>query len=141
MRTRLALLFGITLAVTSFDLPAQEVRRRITEPTPLAATDPQAVRTAVLVKHLLAGEKAEAVALLTKDGDEAYVKGGGIEKDVDAQIKRLSAGKFTIKEFEQGFGADVVVFLTSDKGEESNLVVRYNADKRFNGFAEAKITR
>ena len=40
-----------------------------------------------------------------------------------------------------GFGADVVVFLTNDKGETTNLVVRYNGDKKITGFAEAKIQR
>ena len=141
MKKLTAFVLGITLVAASPVAFAQEVRRRVAEPTPIDASDPQALRSASLVKLLLAAEKAEALAWITREGDEAYVKGGGMEKDVDAQIKRLSDGKFRIKEFEQGFSTDVVVFLTNDKSEEANVVVRYNAAKRMTGFAEAKITR
>ena len=141
MKALTAFVLGITLAGTVALPSAQEIRRRVSEPTPMDASDPQAVRSAALVKHLLAGEKAEAVAWIGKEGDEEYVKGGAVEKDVEAQIKRLAAGKYRIKAFEQAFGADVLVLLTNDKGDDANVVVRYNGDKRMTGFAEAKIAR
>lgn len=141
MNALTAFVLGITLAGTVALPSAQEIRRRVTEPAPIDASDPQAVRTAVLVKHLLAGEKAEAVEWIGKEGDEAYVKGGAVEKDVEAQIKRLAAGKYRIKAYEQAFGADVLVFLTNDKGDDANVVVRYTGDKRMTGFAEARIAR
>lgn len=126
--------------VASVAASGPQVMRRV-EPQPLDANDPLAVRSAALVKQLLAGEKDAAIALLKKEGDEEYVKSGKLETDVDAQIKRLTAGKYKIKEFEKGFGTDVVVFMTNDKGEEGNLVIRYNGDKKITGFAEAKINR
>lgn len=64
-----------------------------------------------------------------------------LEKDVEAHIKRLSAGKYKIREFEKGFGADVVVHLAHDKGEDTNIVIRYNGDSHITGFAKAKIQR
>ena len=122
-------------------LSAQEVQRRVSEPTPLEASDPRALRAEGLVKLLLAGEKANAVALVTKEADAGYAKSGTIEQDVDTQIKRLAGGNYRIKAFEQGFGADVVVFLVNDKKEETNLIVRYNAERKITGFAQAKIVR
>jgi hypothetical protein len=75
-------------------------------------------------RHILAGEKALAVAEVRKEAEANYAK-GTLEKDVDAQITRLSPGKYRIKSYEGGFGADVVVFLINDKGEDANTVVRY----------------
>ena len=115
--------------------------RRVEEPTPLDASDPRAVQAAAVVKPILAGEKTAALEALRKEADAGYANGDTIEKDVDAHIKRLSTGKYKIQSFEVGFGADVVVFLTNDKGETTNLVVRYNGDKKITGFAEAKIQR
>ena len=119
---------------------AQEMRR-VTEPTPLDANDPLAVRSATLVKHLLAAEKDAAVAFIKKEGDDAFVNSGKMEGAVDAQIKRLSSGKYKITEYETGFGSDVIVFLTNDRKEDANIVIRYNGDKKITGFAEAKINR
>ena len=142
MKTAVTLLLAITLvgglaAVAS----AQQVMRRVEEPSPLDANDPLAVRSAALVQHILAGDKALAVALLRKEADDEYAKKGTLETDVEAQVKRLSAGKYKIREFEKGFGADVVVHLASDKGEDANIVIRYNGDRKMTGFAEAKIQR
>ena len=33
----------------------------------------------------------------------------------------------------------MVVLSTNDKGDDANIVVRYNGDKKMTGFAEAKI--
>jgi hypothetical protein len=115
--------------------------RRVEEPTPLDASDPRAIQSAAVVKPILAGERTVAIEALRKGADADYASGDRIEKDVDAHIKRLSPGKYKIKSYEVGFGADVVVFLTNDKGESANIVVRYNADKKLTGFAEAKIQR
>ena len=128
------------LAGTAIAAPAQQVMRRV-EPKPMDATDPLAIRSAALVKHIIAGDKAAATALLRQEADEAYVKSGRLETDVDAQIKRLAGGNYTIGEFEQGFGADVLVQLSNVKGDETNIIVRYNGDKKVTGFAEAKIQR
>ena len=142
MKTAVRLLLAITLvaglgAVSS----AQQVMRRVEEPSPLDANDPLAVRSASLVKHILAGEKAPAIALLRKEAADDYAKGGTLDTDVEAQVKRLSTGKYKIREFEKGFGADVLVHLTNDKGEDANIVIRYNGEKKMTGFAEAKIQR
>lgn len=131
-----ALVTGIA-AVSS----AQQVVRRVEQPTPLDASDPLAVRSAALMKHILAGEKEPALALLRKEADDTYAKGGTLEADVNAQIKRFGSGKYKIREFDAGFGADVVVHLTNDKGDDANIVIRYNADKKMAGFAEARISR
>ena len=131
----------MTLALVASAAAAPQEMRRVTEPTPLEASDPLAVRSAALVKHLLAGDKEAAVALLKKDGAEAYVNGGKLEADVDAQIKRLSAAKYTITEYHKGIGADVVVLMAGDKGEDANIVIRYNGDHKYAGFAQAKISR
>ena len=131
-----ALISGVAAAAS-----AQEVVRRIDEPTPLDANDPLAVRSASLLKHILAGDKVAAVALLRKEADEEYAKGGTLETDVEAQVKRLSAGNYKIREFDKGFGADVVVHLANDKGEDAYVVIRYNGEKKMTGFAEARIQR
>ena len=142
MKTVTTCLFAITLAaIVSSSASAQQVVRRVEEPTPLAATDPLAVRSAVVVKHILAGEKEHAVAALRTEAEADYAKGEALEKQVTAHIARLAPGKYTIKSYEVGFGADVVVFLTNDKGEDANIVVRYNGDKRMTGLTEAKIQR
>jgi hypothetical protein len=142
MKSVATCLFAITL-VAGFapSAAAQQVMRRVEEPTPLDPNDPLAIRSAAVVKHLLAGEKDLAIAAIRKEADETYGRGETLEKDVDAQIKRLAPGKYKIKTYEVGFGSDVVVFLTNDKGEDANLVVRYNADKKVTGFAVAMIQR
>ena len=136
LATSLSLLAGAAMAAP----PAQQVMRRV-EPKPMDASDPLAIRAAALVKHIIAGDKAAATALLRQEADEAYVKSGRLETDVDAQIKRLAGANYTIGEFEQGFGADVLVQLSNVKGDETNIIVRYNGDKKVTGFAEAKIQR
>jgi hypothetical protein len=134
----LAATFTIGLIQTA---SAQQVMRRVQEPSPIDANDPLAVRTASVVKHILAGEKDLALAALRKEADGEYANGQRPEQDVDAQIKRLAAGKYRIQSYEAGFGTDVVVFLTNDKAEDANLVVRYSADRKITGFAVAKIQR
>ncbi|MBA2258548.1 MAG: hypothetical protein H0W18_06610 [Acidobacteria bacterium] len=142
MKTVATCLFAITLAAIVIpSASAQQVVRRVEEPTPLAATDPLAVRSAAVVTHILAGETALAVAALRKEADADYAKGEALEKHVTAHIARLGPGKYKITSYEVGFGADVVVFLTNDKGEDTNIVVRYNADKKMTGLTEAKIER
>jgi hypothetical protein len=139
MKTFASFVLAITLA--PFTVASAQQIRRIEEPKPLEATDPRAVKSGSIVKHILTAERESAIAALRKEADETYAKDANIEKDVDAQIKRLSAGKYRISSYEEGFGTDVVVFLTNDKGEEANLVVRFNADRKITGFAMAKIER
>jgi hypothetical protein len=135
-------LFAFTLiAIFTPAAPAQQVMRRVEEPTPIDARDPLAVRSAAVVTPILAAERALAVEAVRKQAEASYASGDTLEKDVDAHIKRLSTGKYKIKSYEVGFGADVVVHLTNDKGENANIVVRYNGDKKMTGFAEAKIQR
>lgn len=142
MKTVATCLFAITLAAIVIPAAsAQQVVRRVEEPTPLAATDPLAVRSAAVVTHILAGETALAVAALRTEADADYAKGEALEKHVTAHIARLGPGKYKITSYEVGFGADVVVFLTNDKGEDANIVVRYNGDKKMTGLTEAKIQR
>ena len=143
MRTIATCLFAFTLAAIAVPATpsAQQVVRRVEEPTPLAATDPLAIRSATVVKHILAGEAALAVAALRKEAEADYAKGEALEKQVTAHIARLAPGKYKITSYEVGFGADVVVFLTNDKGEDTNIVVRYNGDKKMTGLTEAKIQR
>ncbi|MEO6214278.1 MAG: hypothetical protein ABIP65_11680 [Vicinamibacterales bacterium] len=111
------------------------------EPKPLAATDPLAARAAALVAQLLAGNKDAATVLLRKEADDTYAKSDRLVTDVDAQIKRLSTAKYTISEFQTGLGADVMLMLAGDKGQEENIVIRFNDAKRMTGFASAKIQR
>jgi hypothetical protein len=111
------------------------------DPKPLAATDPLAVRASALVKYILAGDKDAAVALLKKEADPAYGKSDTLVTDVETQIKRLSTAKYGISEFQTGLGADVVVLLTGDNGQEENIVIRFNEAKRMTGFASARINR
>lgn len=108
------------------------------QPKPIDAKDPLAVRAGALVQLILAGDQAAAVALLTKEAADTYTK-ARIESDVAAQVKRLSDAKYTIAEYNTGLGADVMVLLTGDKGQEANIVVRFNEAKRMIGFAVAKI--
>ena len=139
-RTVLAFTFlaGLAGAASAQELIANGVR---VEPKPLAATDPQAVRASALVKHILAGEKDAAVALIQKEADPAYAKSDKLATDVEAHIKRLSTAKYSISEFQTGLGADVVVLLTGEKGQEENIVIRFNEAKRMTGFASLKINR
>jgi hypothetical protein len=140
MKTFATFVIAITLAPALMHGASQQIRR-VDEPKPIEASDPRAVKSAPILKHILAAEKDSAIAALRREADEAYAKDANLEKDVDTQIKRLSAGKYRISSYEEGFGTDVVVFLTNDKGEEANLVVRFNADKKITGFAMAKIQR
>jgi hypothetical protein len=139
-RTVLALTFvaGLAGAASAQELIANGVR---VEPKPLAATDPQAVRASALVKHILAGEKDAAVALLQKEADPVYAKSDKLVTDVEAHIKRLSTAKYSISDFQTGLGSDVVVLLTGEKGLEENIVIRFNEAKRMTGFANLKINR
>jgi hypothetical protein len=139
-RTMLALTFvaGLAGAASAQELIANGVR---VEPKPLAATDPQAVRASALVKHILAGEKDAAVALLQKEADPVYAKSDKLVTDVEAHIKRLSTAKYSISDFQTGLGSDVVVLLTGEKGLEENIVIRFNEAKRMTGFANLKINR
>lgn len=134
----LTLVAGLAGAASAQELIANGQR---VEPKPIAATDPVAVRSAALVKHILAGEKDAAVALLRKEADEAYAKSDKLVADVEAQIKRLSTAKYKISDFQTGLGADVMVMLTSDKGDEGNIVIRFNDAKRITGFAYATMNR
>ena len=139
-RTLLALAFvaGLAGAASAQEAIANGVR---IEPTPLAATDPLAVRASVLVKLILAGDKDAAVALVRKEADPVYAKSDKVVTDVEAHIKRLSTAKYSISEFQTGLGSDVVVMLTGDKGQEENIVIRFNDAKRMTGFANARINR
>jgi hypothetical protein len=111
------------------------------DPKPLAATDPLAVRASALVKHILAADKDAAVALLKNEADPVYAKSDKLVSDVEAQIKRLSTAKFTISDFQTGLGSDVMVLLTGDKGQDENIVIRFNEAKKMTGFASARINR
>jgi len=139
-RTILALTFvaGLAAAASAQDAIANGVR---VEPKPLAATDPLAVRASALVKLILVGDKDAAVALVRKEADPAYGKSDKLVTDVEAQIKRLSTAKYSISDFQTGLASDVVVLLTGDKGEEENIVIRFNDTKRMTGFANARINR
>ena len=134
----LTLVAGFAGAASAQELIANGVR---VEPKPLAATDPLAVRASALVKHILAGEKDAAVALLQKEADPAYAKSDKLVTDVEAHIKRLSTAKYSISDFQTGLGSDVMVLLTGDKGQEENIVIRFNEAKRMTGFANARINR
>ena len=131
----------LLLAAAGTATAAQQVMRRVEQPTPIDASDPIAIRSAAIVKLILAGDKEAATALLGKEADAAYVSSGKLESDLDAQIKRLSSGKYTVSGFDQAFGADVLVHLKNDRGDDANIVVRYNGDKKVTGFAQAKIQR
>ena len=132
------LLAGLAGAASAQELIANGVR---VEPKPLPATDPLAVRAAALVKHILAGDKDAAVALLKKEADADYGKSDRLVTDVEAQIKRLSTAKYSISDFQTGLGSDVMVLLTGDKGQEENIVIRFNDAKHVTGFASARINR
>jgi len=134
----LTLVTAFAGAASAQELVANGVR---VEPKPLAATDPLAVRASALVKHILAGEKDAAVALLQKEADPAYAQSDKLITDVEAQIKRLSTTKYSISDFQTGLGSDVMVLLTGDKGQEENIVIRFNEAKRMTGFASARINR
>lgn len=132
----LTLAGGLSATASAQDLVANGQR---VEPKPIAATDPLAVRSASLVKHILAGEKDAAVALLRKEADETYAKSDKLVADVEAQIKRLSTAKYTISDYQTGLGNDVMVLLRTDKGEQGNIVIRFNDTKKMTGFAYARI--
>lgn len=132
----LTLAGGLSATASAQDLVANGQR---VEPKPIAATDPLAVRSASLVKHILAGEKDAAVALLRKEADETYAKSDKLVADVEAQIKRLSTAKYTISDYQTGLGNDVMVLLRTDKGEQGNIVIRFNDAKKMTGFAYARI--
>ena len=117
---------------------AQAVR---VDPKPLEASDPQAKRAAVLVKQLLAGDKAAALKTLRAEGEESFAKKSDLEQIVDAQIARLGKAKYTISSFETGLGADVVVLLDAKGAESTNIVVRFNDAKKIVGFAQVQIDR
>ena len=139
-RTILALTFvaGLAGAASAQEAIANGVR---VEPKPLAATDPLAVRASALVKLILAGDKDGAVALLRKEAEPGYAKSDKLVTDIEAQIKRLSTAKYSISDFQTGLGSDVVVLLSGDKGQEENIVIRFNDTKRVTGFASARINR
>ena len=117
---------------------AQEIR---VEPRPLDASDPQAQRAAVLVKQILAGDKAAALKTVRTEGDPAFAKKADLEQVIDAQIARLGKAKYAISHFETGLGADVVVHLEAKDGAESNIVVRFNDAKQIVGFAQVQINQ
>ena len=117
---------------------AQAVR---VEPKPLDASDPQAKRAAVLVKQILAGDKAAALKTLRAEGEESFAKKNDLEQLVDAQIARLGKAKYAISSFETGLGADVVVHLEAKGAESTNIVVRFNDAKKIVGFAQVQIDR
>ena len=117
---------------------AQAVR---VEPKPLDASDPQAKRAAVLVKQILAGDKAAALKMLRAEGEESFAKKNDLEQLVDAQIARLGKAKYAISSFETGLGADVVVHLEAKGAESTNIVVRFNDAKKIVGFAQVQIDR
>ena len=120
-------------------VPAAQGQR--VEPKPLEASDPQAVRAAAIVKAMLAGDKAAAVKTLQAESEESFVKGKDFEAVLDKQIARLTKAKYTIRDFQTGLGADVVVNLQAASGEETNIVVRFNEAKRVVGFAQAQISQ
>ena len=117
----------------------QSVGLRV-EPKPLEASDPQAKRAAALVMQILAGDKPGALKTLQAEGDAAFLKNPELEKMLDAQIARLGKAKYAISRFETGHGADVVVHLDA-KGDETNIVVRFNEAKKIVGFAQVQIDR
>ena len=134
----LSLIGAFASAASAQEAIANGVR---VDPKPLAATDPLAVRASALVKLILAGDKDAAVSLLKKEADPVYAKSDKLVTDVEAQIKRLSTAKYSISEFQTGLGADVMVMLTGDKGQEENIVIRFNEAKNMTGFASARINR
>lgn len=119
---------------------AQTVGLRV-EPMPLEASDPQAKRAAALVTQILAGDKPGALKTLRAEADGAFLKNPELEKMLDAQIARLGKAKYAISRFETGHGADVVVHLEANGGDETNIVVRFNEAKKIVGFAQVQIDR
>ena len=132
---RSALLFALCVISVAAAL-AQEIR---VEPKPLDATDPQAKRAAVLVKQLLAGDKAAALKTVRAEGDAAFASKADLGEILDRQIARLGKAKYAISGFETGLGADVVVLLQAKDAPATNIVVRYNDAKRIVGFAQVQI--
>jgi hypothetical protein len=132
-------MLAMTLACVTVAWPALAQQAVRVEPKPLDADDPLAKRAAVLVKQMLAGEKAAALKTLHAEGDEAFVKNPETEKLVDAQIARLGKAKYAIREFETGIGSDVVVLLEATGGAETNIVIRFNDAKKIVGFAQVQI--
>jgi len=140
--TRTALALSLVAAMAGAASAQEAIANGVrVEPKPLAATDPLAVRASALVKHILAGDKDAAVALLKKEADPVYGTSDKLVTDVEAQIKRLSTAKYSISDFQTGLGADVMVLLTGDKGQEDNIVIRFNDAKKITGFASARINR
>ena len=132
-----AAMVGCVLVAGAASASAQVHR---VEPTPLAASDPLAQRAAGIVKALIAGNKPEAIKKLKEESDESFVKSKDFEASVDKQIARLTKATYTIRDFETGLGADVVVHLQTASGEDANIVIRFNDAKRVVGFAQVQIS-
>ena len=124
--------------LSGWSVGAQE--RRGVDPKPLSETDPQAQRAGAIVKAMIAGDKAEAIKKLKAESDESFVNGKDFEANVDKHIARLTKAKYTIRDFQTGLGADVIVNLQTASGEEANIVIRFNDAKRVVGFAQVQIS-
>ena len=138
---KMSVRFAVTLALcvlAGWPAVAQQQAIRV-EPTPLDSNDAQAKRAAVLVNQILAGDKAAALKTIKAEGDETFANRSNLGDLVDAQIARLSKAKYTIRGFETGIGADVVVLLQAKDAGDANIVVRYNDAKKIVGFAQAQI--
>jgi hypothetical protein len=131
----LALAAACITGIFAQDIPPQGM---LIQPTPLAATEPLAVKAAALVTHLLAGEKEAALKMIRAEGDDAYVNGGKMEEQVENQIARLAKGKYSIVDFQTAIGSDVIVLLETPTGDESNIVIRFTDGEKMNGFAQAR---
>ena len=139
---KMSVRFAVTLALcvlVGWPAVAQQAIR--VEPKPLDSNDPQAKRAAVLVNQILAGDKAAALKTLKAEGDDTFASKSNLGDVVDAQIARLSKAKYTIRGFETGLGADVVVLLEAKGAEDANIVVRYNDAKKIVGFAQVQINQ
>jgi hypothetical protein len=123
--------------LAGWTVSAQQVRG--VEPKPLAASDPQAQRAAEIVKVMLTGDKADVIKKLKAESDPSFVDGKDFETVLDRQMARLAKAKYTIRDFQTGLGADVVVNLQTPGGEDSNIVIRFNDAKRVVGFAQVQM--
>lgn len=105
-------------------------------PKPMAADHPLAKRAAALVELILTGNRDAVIAAMKKDGTEQLAANPNLEKMIDSQIERLAKKGYKISEFATGLGADVVVSVKGDAGEEG-VVIRFSATEphKFTGFA------
>ncbi len=118
---------------------AQSPQGGMVEPTPLDASHPRAKEAAAVVDLILKGQREAVLSLLREKGTPDFAKSAQLETAVEAQITRLANKGYTIAEFLTGRGADVIVELTGNSGEPTNVVIRFTVDMphRIEGFARA----